>query len=108
MSVSCPIRGAVPFLWVWRVCTGFNLQLSAKVGAMGKMGESRDNRDDRDLRTIKMVTDKFPNGLIGLIGLNPNGLIGLIGLNPNGPIGLRTIRTLGRLGNLKNFREEYC
>ena len=31
-----------------------------------------------------MVADKFPNGLIGLIGLNPNGLIGL-----------RTIGTLG-------------
>ena len=33
-----------------------------------------------------MVTDKFPNGLIGLIGLNPiglTGLIGLIGLNPS-------------------------
>ena len=33
-----------------------------------------------------MVTDKCPNGLIGLIGLNPNGLIGLIGLID--PIGL--------------------
>ena len=34
-----------------------------------------------------MVTDKFPNGLIGL---NPTGPIGLIGPNPNGlsgPIG---------------------
>ena len=36
-----------------------------------------DDKDDWDLRTIKMVADKFPNGLIGLIGLNPNGLIGL-------------------------------
>lgn len=38
-----------------------------------------------------MVTDKYPNGLIGPNGLNPNGLtglIGLIGLNPNGLIGL--------------------
>ena len=26
-----------------------------------------------------MVADKFPNGLIGPIGLNPNGLIGPIG-----------------------------
>ena len=25
-----------------------------------------------------MVADKFPNGLIGPIGLNPNGLIGPI------------------------------
>ena len=32
-----------------------------------------------------MVTDKFPNGPIGLIGLNP---IGPIGLNPIGLIGL--------------------
>ena len=47
---------------------------------------NRVNGDDWDLRTIKMVTDKFPNGLIGLIGL--------IGLNPNGLIGLRTIRTI--------------
>ena len=31
-----------------------------------------------------MVADKFPNGLIGPIGLNPNGPIGLIG--PIGPI----------------------
>ena len=29
-----------------------------------------------------MVTDKCPNGLIGLTGLNPIGLIGLNGLNP--------------------------
>ena len=29
-----------------------------------------------------MVTDKYPNGLIGLIGFNP------IGLNPIGPNGL--------------------
>ena len=41
-----------------------------------------------------MVTDKCPNGLIGLIGLNPTGSNGLIGPNPNdlnglsGPIGL--------------------
>ena len=35
-----------------------------------------------------MVADKFPNGLIGPIGLNPNGLIGLIGL--------RIIRTIRR------------
>ena len=35
-----------------------------------------------------MVADKFPNGLIGLIGLDPNGLIGLIGL--------RIIRTIRR------------
>ena len=40
-----------------------------------------------------MVTDKCPNGLIGLNGLNPIGLIdpiGLMGPNPNGlsgPIG---------------------
>ena len=34
-----------------------------------------------------MVADKFPNGLIGPIGLNPNGLIGLIGL--------MIIRTIG-------------
>ena len=34
-----------------------------------------------------MVTDKFPNGLIGL---NPNGLIGLTGPNP---IGLNPIFT---------------
>ena len=26
----------------------------------------------RTIRTIKMVADKFPNGLIGLIGLNPS------------------------------------
>ena len=38
-----------------------------------------------------MVADKFPNGLIGPIGLDPNGLIGLIGL-----IGLRIIRTIRR------------
>ena len=43
---------------------------------------NRVNGDDWDLRTIKMVADKFPNGLIGLIGLNPNGL--------------RTIRTIRR------------
>ena len=36
-----------------------------------------------------MVADKFPNGLIGPIGLNPNGLIG--------PIGLRIIRTIGSM-----------
>ena len=35
-----------------------------------------------------MVADKFPNGLIGPIGLDPNGLIGLIGL--------RIIRTIRR------------
>ena len=35
-----------------------------------------------------MVADKFPNGLIGPIGLDPNGLIG--------PIGLRIIRTIRR------------
>ena len=38
-----------------------------------------------------MVADKFPNGLIGPIGLDPNGLIGLIGL-----IGLGIIRTIRR------------
>ena len=32
-----------------------------------------------------MVTDKCPNGLIGLNPIGPNGLIGL---NPTGPIGL--------------------
>ena len=31
--------------------------------------------------------DKFPNGLIGLIGPNLIGLIGLIGPNPIGPTG---------------------
>ena len=35
-----------------------------------------------------MVTDKFPNGLIGLIGPNPNGLNGL-----SGPIGLSQKKT---------------
>ena len=37
-----------------------------------------------------MVADKFPNGLIGLIGLNPIGL--------TGPIGLRIIKTIRTLG----------
>jgi hypothetical protein len=43
-----------------------------------------------------MVADKYPNGLIGLIGLNPigpNGLIGLNGLNPIGLIGLNPSNT---------------
>ena len=31
-----------------------------------------------------MVADKFPNGLIGLIGPNPNGPIGPIGPNRHG------------------------
>ena len=31
-----------------------------------------------------MVTDKCPNGLIGLNRLNPNGLKGLNRLNPKG------------------------
>ena len=39
--------------------------------------DDKDDKDDKDLRTIKMVTDKFPNGLIG-------------------PIGLRIIRTIRR------------
>ena len=38
-----------------------------------------------------MVADKFPNGLIGPIGLNPNGPIGLIG-----PIGPRIRPQLAR------------
>ena len=46
MSVSCPIRGAVPFLWVWRVCTGFNLQLSAKMGSMGALMLDGTNGED--------------------------------------------------------------
>jgi hypothetical protein len=36
-----------------------------------------------------MVTDKFPNGLIGLNGLNPIGLIGLNPSNTSHPLLLR-------------------
>ena len=61
MSVSCPCEGAVPFLWVWRVCTGFNLQLSAKMGAMGALMLDGTNGEDggvgsiRSIGTIRMI-----------------------------------------------------
>ena len=38
-----------------------------------------------------MVTDKCPNGLNGLKGLNPKGLKGLYRLSPIGPIGLNPL-----------------
>ena len=45
-----------------------------------------------------MVTDKFPNGLIGLNPTGPNGLIGLNPTGPNGPIGLNPNGLIGLNG----------